>query len=146
MSRLRISDLMKRFPEVGFPGTTVANAKAAMEKWGIRHLPIVDNEKLVGIVSERDLLPHLNNGSQMLRDLMVTSIYKVHEDQYLHRVVFEMAENKYGCTVIVNPKEEIVGIFTAVDALYLLSKLLTKADYSSLRLHQVDWSNADYMI
>ncbi len=145
-SRMKVNESMTRFPEVAFPGTTVANAKAAMDKWKIRHLPIVDGNKLVGIVSERDLLPHLNNGSQILRDFMVTDIYKVNQEQYLHKVVLEMAEKKYGCAVVVDGKDEIVGIFTSVDALFLLSRLLSGKDYANLRLHQINWSNADYMI
>ncbi len=146
MSSIKVSDTMTRFPEFAFPGTTVASAKAAMEKWGIRHLPILDNNKLVGIVTERDLEPHLHERNRLLRDIMVTNIYKVHEEQYLHKVVLEMAEGKYGCAVVTNDKEDIVGIFTTIDALMLLHSLLKKTDYSTIQLHQLSWSSPNYMI
>ncbi len=137
---------MTKFPEVAFPGTTVANAKAAMEKWGIRHLPIVENDKLVGIVSERDLIPHLKDDKKLIRDLMITNIYKVHEEQYLQKVVLEMAENKYGCALCVNGKDEIVGVFTTTDALFWLSRILAGKDFANLRLQQLNWASANYMI
>lgn len=145
MSSVKVNESMTRFPEVAFPGTTVENAKAAMDKWGIRHLPVVDaNNKVIGIVSERDLLPQ--NSQMLLRDLMTTNIYQVHEEQYLANVVAEMADKKYGCAVVVNGKDEIVGIFTTIDALNLLSRMLGKHSQSKIKMLHLAWNSPDYMI
>lgn len=144
MSSLKVNETMTRFPEVAFPGTTVTNAIAAMEKWGIRHLPVVDNKKVVGIVSQRDLVAQ--PGDQLLREIMVTTIYKVSPNAYLHDVVYEMAQKKYGCAVIINDNEEIVGIFTTVDALYLLNRLLASDRSPKTRMCQINFQNPEYML
>ncbi len=144
MSRVKVNETMTHFPEVAFPGTTVEKAKAAMDKWGIRHLPIVDGNKVVGIVSERDILPH--DDKKLLRDLMNTDVYQVHQDRYLAHVVAEMADKKYGCAIVINGKDEIVGIFTTIDALNLLSRMLGKHEHSKIKMLHLAWNSPDYMI
>ncbi|OQW49177.1 MAG: hypothetical protein A4S09_03680 [Proteobacteria bacterium SG_bin7] len=144
MSSVKVNETMTRFPEVAFPGTTVEKAKAAMEKWGIRHLPVVDKNKVIGIVSERDLIAQ--NNAKPLRDLMSTNVYQVHQDQYLVRVIAEMAEKKYGCAIVVDESNEIVGIFTTIDALNLLCRLLGKHDHSKIKMLHLAWNSPDYMI
>jgi acetoin utilization protein AcuB len=146
MSGRRVNDEMTKFPEVAFPGTTVKHALEAMEKWGIRHLPVIEKGKVVGVVSQRDLMLHLDTSeTKILRDLMTTEIYTVNPNQYLHEVVFEMAQRKFGSAVVVNEQKEIVGIFTTTDALYLLSKLLMSDKSSKVRMAQINLCSPEYM-
>lgn len=52
---MNVRDWMSPDPVTAAPDATVASARATMESAGIRHLPIVDGQKLVGIVSDRDI-------------------------------------------------------------------------------------------
>jgi CBS domain-containing protein len=52
----RVSDRMTLQVEQVGPDVSVERATAAMLDGGIRHLPVVDGERLVGMVSIRDLL------------------------------------------------------------------------------------------
>lgn len=144
MSSIRVNQQMTKFPEVAFPGTTIKSALAAMEKWNIRHLPVVADKKLVGIVSHRDLMNNAHE-NKIVRDVMITSIYTVTPEHPLQEVVLEMAQQKYGSAVVVNASDEIVGIFTTTDALYLLNKLLTGDRNQRFKMAQVSFCTPEYM-
>jgi CBS domain-containing protein len=54
-AKTRLGDVMSRNPDTLRPDDTAAYALALMRTRGYRHLPVVDNGRLVGMVSARDL-------------------------------------------------------------------------------------------
>jgi acetoin utilization protein AcuB len=95
-----------------------------MRSKNIRHLPVIENERLVGIVSDRDLkaamsLPQSKQLS--LSDIMTTDVFAVPSHMTLTHVAQQMAERKLGSVLIVNDANEVIGIFTTTDALNLLA-------------------------
>lgn len=52
----RVADRMTRHPETIDAGDATEHAAALMIHGGFRHLPVVEGEKVVGIVSIRDLM------------------------------------------------------------------------------------------
>jgi acetoin utilization protein AcuB len=92
-----------------------------MKEHGIRHIPILQNEKVVGIVSERDLkviagLKMLEKSLLTAADIMSADPVTVDSSTLLDEVAFEMSEKKIG-SVIVTENDVFVGIFTVTDAL-----------------------------
>lgn len=92
-----------------------------MKEHGIRHIPILHNEKVVGIVSERDLkvvagLKMLEKSLLTAADIMSVDPVTVDSSTLLDEVAFEMSEKKIG-SVIVTENDQFVGIFTVTDAL-----------------------------
>jgi CBS domain-containing protein len=57
-SRTRISDVMTPEPFIVSPTETVENCLLVMRRHGFRHLPICQEQQLVGIVSLRDIILH----------------------------------------------------------------------------------------
>jgi len=53
----RVSDWMTRDPVTASPDVDTAEALATMLARGFRHLPIVEGDAAVGIVSMRDVMP-----------------------------------------------------------------------------------------
>ena len=107
---------------------TVAAAHKVMRDHDIRHLPVVEGEALVGIVTQRDLhlietLKDVDATKVTVDDAMTTNPYTVHPDAELDEVVAEMAEQKYGSAVVVQ-NNKVVGVFTTVDAMRAFSELL----------------------
>ena len=95
-----------------------------MKEHGIRHIPIMQNEKVVGIVSDRDLkviasLKMLEKSFLTAADIMSRDPVTVDSSTPLDEVAFEMSEKKIG-SVIVTENDQLVGIFTLTDALNAL--------------------------
>ncbi len=56
--QMQVSDVMTRNVTTVKPDETVAKAMAMMTKLRHRHLPVMENGKLIGIVSIGDLVKH----------------------------------------------------------------------------------------
>jgi len=54
-SRFEVQDWMTPAPETVAPDCTVAVARRTMDSGGFRHLPVVEQGRVIGIVSDRDL-------------------------------------------------------------------------------------------
>lgn len=108
--------------------SSLAHAQKVMADSKIRHLPVVDGEKLVGILSDRDVAlissiagadPH----TLRVTDAMTPKPYTTSPKTTIDEVVTHMAEHKIG-SVVVTDNNHVVGIFTAVDALAAFAHLL----------------------
>ena len=55
-SRFRVQDVMSKKVVIGSPDDDLDYAINAMRQERIRHLPIVENKKVIGVISMRDLL------------------------------------------------------------------------------------------
>jgi CBS domain-containing protein len=55
-SKFKVQDVMSRKVVIGSPGDDLDYAISVMKHERIRHLPIVDNRKVIGMISMRDLL------------------------------------------------------------------------------------------
>lgn len=52
---MRVHDTMTREPVTVGPSTDVSAARGLLRRYAIRHLPVVDHGRLVGMVSDRDV-------------------------------------------------------------------------------------------
>lgn len=107
---------------------SLADAHRLMNEHGIRHLPVLEDGKLVGIVSQRDLhfietLQDVNPKEVMVSEAMTAEVFTVTRRSTVRKAAAEMAEHKHGSAVVVD-KDRVVGIFTSVDALRALFALL----------------------
>uniref|UniRef100_A0A7V4G7X8 CBS domain-containing protein n=1 Tax=Desulfobacca acetoxidans TaxID=60893 RepID=A0A7V4G7X8_9BACT len=96
----------------------------------IRHLPVLEGETLVGIISERDLfrsslaqaLGYGDKGSRevmktlRIKDVMVKQVVSVSPDLPLKDAVVLMVERKIGCLPVVEGGK-LVGLITETDIL-----------------------------
>jgi predicted transcriptional regulator len=96
----------------------------------IRHLPVLDGTRLVGIISERDLFRSslaqaLGYGSEATRDLMkklrikdvmVQKVVTVSPHMDLCEAARIMVDQKIGCLPVVED-EHLVGLITETDIL-----------------------------
>lgn len=55
ISQIRVGELMTSDPIVISPDVSVLKVRALMKEAAIRHLPVVDEEGILGMVSDRDL-------------------------------------------------------------------------------------------
>lgn len=130
MPKHTVGRYMTANPVVVAAQRTLADAHELMREHGIRHLPVVEGPRLIGLVSQRDLylietLRGVDATAAPVAEAMNAEPYAVAPDAPLEEVAREMAEHKYGSAVVVQ-RGEVVGIFTTVDALRALASSLRR--------------------
>lgn len=125
-----ISRYMTRQPWTIEPGATLTAAHRLMRRHAIRHLPVIGAGKLVGIVTERDLhlietLRDADPDQITVDDAMTETVYVAAPTDEVSDVVDRMAADKLGSAVVMQGPH-VDGIFTSIDALYVLSHVLRR--------------------
>ena len=129
MKHPKLEDVMTPMPFVVRPEDTIALAQRIMNLRRIRHLPVVRDDELVGLLSQRNVQLHGNQAR--VADAMVTHPYAVDVATPLDDVVTTMAARKLGSAVVTH-QGRVVGVFTTVDALRMLAGLLTCEDQAGI--------------
>lgn len=107
---------------------TVLELMRKMGEYDVRHIPVVENNKAIGLVTERDLklVINLATGRALTADeVMITEPFVVNYGESLRDVVFEMSRRKVGSALVLDARSEDIGIFTSTDALNALVEVLT---------------------
>ena len=101
-------------------------AEELMAKLHVRHLPVLNGGKLVGVLSDRDVRLVGAAGGKELRvdDACVDEPYSVDVDTSLWIVADTMAKKRIGSTLVLEDGK-VVGIFTVTDACRALAEMLT---------------------
>jgi acetoin utilization protein AcuB len=131
MPRFTVQRFMTARPHVVSSQKTLAQAHQAMREKGIRHLPVVDGGKLVGVVSQRDLylletLKGVDIARETIEEAMTADPITVPPDAPLDEVAEAMAARKQGSAVVVD-RGAVVGIFTTTDAMKALVAVLRRS-------------------
>jgi acetoin utilization protein AcuB len=126
-----VRSYMTRAPRTIEPHRTLAEAHKVMRANRIRHLPVLEGGKLVGLVSQRDLaviesLPDVDPADVPVEDAMTEDVFIVKPATPLARVAGDMAARKYGSAVVMQGPR-VVGVFTVTDACRALADLLAPA-------------------
>jgi acetoin utilization protein AcuB len=114
------------------PTSTLARARQSMLDHQIRHLPVLDGGKIVGLLSERDLfmvesIPGVNPTAVRVEEAMASSPFVVAPDAPVSEVIETMIERKLGSAIVAEDGGQVVGVFTTIDALQVLSDVLAAA-------------------
>jgi acetoin utilization protein AcuB len=121
---LTIKDFMTEDPYTIGQDQTLTAAHQMMREYSIRHLPVLNGNRLVGILSQRDLflvetLKDVHPDEVLVSEAMTEVPMSVPPGALLVSVAAEMADKKYGAAIVVE-NGKVVGIFTTVDALRAL--------------------------
>ncbi len=123
----RIDKVMSPMPVTVTKDTTIKVAYEKMKQHHLRHLPVMDAEKLVGVLTDRDvkLATSLNCPADTpVENVMTPDPFTAKPQTALDHVTAEMAEHKYGCVIVQQENGKVVGIFTANDGLRTLGEIL----------------------
>ena len=127
---MRVRELMTATPITVAPESTVVDARHLMATRRFRHLLVVDGERLVGIVTDRDIrltLPSLATSLSVwelnyllarltVKDVMSRSVITIGADRDAAEAARIMVEHKIGALPVLEG-ERLVGIVTETDFL-----------------------------
>ncbi len=118
---------------------TLADAYRTMREKGIRHLPVVDGDRLVGVITDRDLrlatsalVPSPFPAGSPIATVMSSPPVTADPQDPVEDAARTMRERKIGCLPVVDD-DRLVGIVTGLDLLHALMRM-TGADKPSGRI------------
>lgn len=123
--------VMTPFPHAIDIDAPLTDARRMMVEHEIRHLPVKEDGKLVGLVTDRDLKlvaslrPQSSNraGEIRVRSACVFDVYTAKMSTPVTEVAAEMHRRRIGSTLITK-EGRLAGIFTANDACRVLTEVL----------------------
>ncbi len=131
---MNVSDLMHSEVVTISSKATVLDAIRKLSEWDIRHLPVVDDGRLVGIVSDRDLreyrlppieeLKHPDYTQDMMdtpiSELMNDDIIYLTPDESIRTAIDSMLNYQLGALPVLEEKDQsskLLGMISYVDIL-----------------------------
>jgi acetoin utilization protein AcuB len=117
-----IKMVMTPFPYSVDVTATVDQAREFMREHHIHHLPVTEDGRLTGLVSDRDIklvlgpdFAYPSEKETRVGDVMVRDAYIVDLETRLDEVLHHMAEHHLG-SAIVTREGKLAGVFTTTDA------------------------------
>ena len=120
-TNIEVRGIMSRNPIVAAENEDIVSAAKKIIKSGIRQLPVINNRKLVGMVSSRDILdsfikhvPPPREGSVHIRDIMSGDVVCCEQDDELSKVWDKMYESGFSGLPVIK-ENRVIGIITRMD-------------------------------
>ncbi len=123
-----ILKVMTPFPYFIDAGASLPDAASMMKDHGFHHLPVKDDEELIGVISERDIFlaraagdrgeVELDVGAVCRREVLIVDV-----GRSLASTVREMARRHFDAALVTRD-DHLAGIITTTDACLLLAELL----------------------
>jgi len=112
-----LRSLPPREPVVAASADTLADSVMKMKEHGVSQLPVIDNGRLVGIVTESDLLGKLVDGRASLAsavaEVMFRNVVTIHVDEDASRLLELFSNGLAG--LVVDDETRLQGIVTKLD-------------------------------
>ena len=135
---MNVRDCMKSPVFTVTPDTLIDNALETMREKHVRRLPVVEDGKLVGLVTRnmieqatpRSPAPltlwgiHYALSCTKIRDVMISDVKVVHPDDTIKEVVALSEKHRIGTFPVVDENGSLVGILTNTDLLHIMSRLV----------------------
>jgi CBS domain-containing protein len=115
-----VADVMTRDVRTMRPGDSVVDAARCMDELNVGVIPVCEGDKLVGMVTDRDIVVRgvaqqgeLKN--LKLADVMSGHVRCAHEEDDVDQVLSEMADAQIRRMAVVDGNQKLVGIVTLGD-------------------------------
>jgi nucleotide-binding universal stress UspA family protein/predicted transcriptional regulator len=123
VDRLLVAHWMTAHPITITPGEKLPQAVALMQRHKFRSLPIIDDGKVVGILTDRDIRTNLNHLEALeVRQVMTTKVIAVSPHTSVWDAARLLSERKIGAVPVVDDGV-LVGIVSTTDLLKACAEL-----------------------
>ena len=115
----RVSEFMTREVRLAAPDQTISDVARAMAEANVGSLPVGENDRLVGMVTDRDIVVRAiakgHDGRTKVRDVMTERIQYCFDDDDITKVAESMARLGLRRMAVLNRDKRLVGIVTLSD-------------------------------
>lgn len=119
-----VSSVMRPYPTTLCPDESVREALALFSQRRFRHLLVCEGDKLVGVVSDRDLLRFLIDRPDGIEapvgEMMTREPRTIRPTSPISEAATLMIRNRIHCLPVVNASGDVEGIITSSDLLGVL--------------------------
>jgi CBS domain-containing protein len=117
---MQLKDVMTRDVEVIHPNATLEEAAAKMDALNVGPLPVCDGDRLVGMLTDRDVTVRATAAGRdpkttRVREVMTDEVVYCFEDQDTNEAARIMEEKQIRRLVILNRDKRLVGIVSLGD-------------------------------
>ncbi len=116
---MKVSEIMTRDVFLASPGQRLRDVAAEMEKHDIGVLPVSDNDRLVGMITDRDIavraISHGLGPEAPVREVMSAEVKYCFEDDDVDDLAQNMAIEQIRRLPVLNDKKRLVGIVSLGD-------------------------------
>ncbi|MBT8101802.1 MAG: CBS domain-containing protein [Gammaproteobacteria bacterium] len=130
------------------PSATLAEARTLMHENRIHHIPVLDDERLVGLITLTNVLAatdsflrdpknRIHANEIVIEDAMVTDVATVDIDASLRQAALFLEKHKIGCLPVMDDKK-LVGIITDTDFVAVAINLLEQLEETEPDLDDFD--------
>ena len=129
---MRVSECMTREVRVASPGQTIREVAGIMAEIDAGVLPVGDNDRLVGMITDRDIairaVAQGKGPDTPVRDIMSTEkVLYCYDDEDLAQVAQNMGEQQVRRLPVVNREKRLVGIVSLGDVVQKEARSANKA-------------------
>jgi len=115
-----VKECMTKNVKLGSPSMTVSEAAQKMRDGNFGILPIEENDRLVGMVTDRDIAVRgVAEGKDpktiKVRDIMSKKVLYCYEDQSLEDIAKNLGDNQVWRLPVLSRKKRLVGILSLAD-------------------------------
>lgn len=111
---MKVSEMMTRDVRVASPDQTIRDAAAVMAEQDIGSLPVGENDRLVGMITDRDIVVRAiakgRGADTHVRDVMTEDIKYCYDDEDADRITRDMADLHLRRLPVINRDKRLVGI------------------------------------
>lgn len=117
---MQVSDVMTRNAECTRPDATLQEAAERMKALDVGSLPVCDNDRLVGVLTDRDItVRSVSDGhdprTDHVRDVMTPMVFYCFEDQDVTEAAQLMREKQVRRLAVLNRDKRLAGIVSLGD-------------------------------
>ena len=117
---MKVADKMTRSPRIASPDDAIRDAAGAMAQVDTGVLPVGENDRLVGLVTDRDLAVRAvaagkDPSKTKLREVMSGEPRYVFEDEPVEQAAASMAEQQVQRLPVLNRDKRLVGVVSQGD-------------------------------
>lgn len=123
---MKVAEWMSADPQTVRLTDSVATARQLLSRYGIRHLPVVDADEVVGVVSDRDVrADRLDSpaSERSVEGVMSSPPALVTADVPIQDAARLMLSRRISALPVVDEDRRLVGIVTTTDCLLALLEM-----------------------
>ena len=119
IQRMRVSEIMTKNVRTATPGATLRDVAVMMRDGDMGAVPVVDAGKLIGILTDRDIVVRAiadgKDADTKVVDAMTTELFTVSPDDFVFEAVRLMGDKQVRRVPVVNADGALAGIIAMAD-------------------------------